>query len=267
MVASIPYGIETFSLLVSSATAFLPSNVAVVSVPLLATGKGFLLFPGRGGFDLWRLVLRELHSSRISAQSQLDLQTHPGFGSVALWYSTQPFFEGGIPLLIVDITWVSLMSNDVFRLNVIDEKASVSFLGPAHAMKAVAAACSHGATSWQDVIAKTRRYDPDWAEAVLRGLLMFEEHHVPSDDPNPPETDTVDASVPFRIWDVETRRCSMEPGRLGLVIFNLKELRIIQVQNSYSELQRQGRGRIRSKGKPTPRIYHYKLPEDWAILP
>jgi hypothetical protein len=159
------------------------------------------------------------------------------------------------------------MHNDVFRLNVIDERESVSFLGPAHAVKAVAAACSHGARSWQDVVRKSRHYDPDWAEAVFRGLLIFEEYHEPVDEPDAGSAKSINPADPFRIWDQPTRRHSMEPGRLGLVIFNLKEQRIIQVQNSYSDLERQGRSRVRSKGRPTAKIYHYRLPEDWAIVP
>lgn len=156
---------------------------------------------------------------------------------------------------------------DVFRLNVIDESGAVSFLGPAHAVKAVAAACSHGAATWQQVLLRTQRYDPDWTSAVRRGILSFEEHHEPSDDPVPPPETTFEPGEPFRIWDAETRQESMVPGRLGLVIYNLKEQRIIQVQNCYGELKRKGRGRIRINGRPTPTIYHYDLPEDWAILP
>ena len=159
------------------------------------------------------------------------------------------------------------MAHDGFRLNIIDNNCAVSFLGPAHAAKAIAAACSHGATTWQEVLGRTQRYDPDWTSDTRRGLLQFEEHHIPCEDPISPAEPTFDAAYPFRIWDAETRKSSLEPGMLGLVIFNLKEQRIIQVQNSYSDLQRQGRGRVRLNGRPTPTIYHYKLPEDWAILP
>jgi len=154
-----------------------------------------------------------------------------------------------------------------FRLNLIDDTCGVSFLGPAHAVKAIVAACSHGASTWQEILERTQRYDKDWTAHMRRGLLQFEEHHVASEDPVPPAVATFDAAVPFRIWDAETRRTSLEAGTLGLVIFNLKEQRIIQVQNNYSDLQRQGRGRIRLNGRPTPTLYHYTLPEDWAILP
>jgi hypothetical protein len=59
----------------------------------------------------------------------------------------------------------------------------------------------------------------------------------------------------------------LEPRRLGVIIFNLKARRIVQVQNSYSELLRSDRGRVRVDGRPTRQIYRYSLPEEWAILP
>jgi len=159
------------------------------------------------------------------------------------------------------------MTENVFRLNVIDDQASVSMLGPAHAVKAVMAAISHGASTWQSILARVRRYDPEWADGVSRGVLQFEEFHQPAAPEAEVGFETIDADAPFRIWDAPTRKRSMEPASLGLVIFNLKEQRMIQVQNNYGELPRQGRSRIRMNGRPTATIYHYKLPEEWAILP
>jgi hypothetical protein len=59
----------------------------------------------------------------------------------------------------------------------------------------------------------------------------------------------------------------MQPARLGLVVMNLRDRRIIQIQNSYAELDRKGRGRIRANGRPTRTLYHYELPESWRIVP
>jgi hypothetical protein len=159
------------------------------------------------------------------------------------------------------------MTDNVFRLNIIDQRSSVSLLGPAHSVKAVMAAISHGASTWQEILARVRRYDPDWADAMNRGLLQFEEFHHPIEPEVEEPADSIDAGAPFRIWDMPTRRHSMEPAQLGLVIFNLKEQRIIQVQNNYGDLPRQARSRIRMNGRPTATVYHYKLPEEWAIVP
>jgi hypothetical protein len=72
---------------------------------------------------------------------------------------------------------------------------------------------------------------------------------------------------PLRVVDETTRRVSLEPRRLGVIIFNLPARRIVQVQNSYSELLRSDRGRVRVHGRPTRQIYRYSLPDDWSILP
>ena len=71
----------------------------------------------------------------------------------------------------------------------------------------------------------------------------------------------------LRVLDDETRRESLEPVSIGLVIFNLPAKRIIQVQNSYGVLKRSDRGRYFENGQPTERLYFYRLPSDWSLLP
>ena len=71
----------------------------------------------------------------------------------------------------------------------------------------------------------------------------------------------------LRVLDDETRRESLEPVKIGLVIFNLLAKRIIQVQNSYGVLKRSDRGRYFENGQPTERLYFYRLPSDWSLLP
>jgi hypothetical protein len=71
----------------------------------------------------------------------------------------------------------------------------------------------------------------------------------------------------LRVLDDETRRESLEPVKIGLVIFNLPAKRIIQVQNSYGVLKRSDRGRYFEHGQPTDRLYFYRLPSDWSLLP
>ncbi len=71
----------------------------------------------------------------------------------------------------------------------------------------------------------------------------------------------------LRVLDDETRHESLEPVKIGLVIFNLSARRIIQVQNSYGVLKRSDRGRYFENGQPTERLYFYRLPSDWSLLP
>lgn len=162
------------------------------------------------------------------------------------------------------------MTRSVFRFNVLDDAGSVSFVGPAHGLKALAAACSRGPTSVADLLEGAHRYDPDWIEEVRLGLLVFDEHNVdalsPEYLPVVNETDDRDHRA-FRIVDPATRSRSMLPAPLGLVVVNLREKRIIQIQNSYADLPRKGRGRFRKGGAPTRLLFHYELPESWSIVP
>lgn len=72
---------------------------------------------------------------------------------------------------------------------------------------------------------------------------------------------------PFRVVDERTRQQSLKPVSTGLILFNLKARRIIQVQNSYADVLRADRGRVRQNGRPTRMLYYYTLPEEWNIVP
>lgn len=162
------------------------------------------------------------------------------------------------------------MATTVFRFNIVDESGSVSFVGPAHGLKVLAAACSKGPQSNLELLDYARTYDPDWIEQVRLGLMVFDEHNVEAIAPDyvaiVAAEDNADHRA-FRIIDATTRARSMQPAQLGLVVVNLRERRIIQIQNSYAELNRKGRGRIRSRGVPTRSLFHYELPETWSIVP
>jgi len=163
-----------------------------------------------------------------------------------------------------------MFNSNLFRFNVVDATGVSSFVGPAHALKIIAAACSRGAEDIHSLLDMAVEYDPEWAQRVKAELRIFDEHNL-SELSEPFKDVGVHGGHlslhPFRVLNQETRRRSMEPARLGLVVFNLKERRIIQIQNSYADLRRHDRGRIRRDGKPTRHLYMYKLPEAWSILP
>lgn len=164
----------------------------------------------------------------------------------------------------------AVQSRSQFRCNVIDHKGTVSFVAPPHGLKVIAASIASGASSFAELMAHARRFDSTWAESVNRDLNRFDEHNVETvglwfDTALSVEEDTRRQS--FRVIDQTTRRRSLVPGGLGLVVFNLKEQRIIQVQNSYEDLRRKDRGRVRINGKPTRRLFQYELPSGWAIVP
>jgi hypothetical protein len=71
----------------------------------------------------------------------------------------------------------------------------------------------------------------------------------------------------LRVQDDTTRNESLQPVGAGLVIFNLRAKRIVQVQNSYGVLHRSDRGRYFENGQPTERLFFYRLPSDWSMVP
>lgn len=163
-----------------------------------------------------------------------------------------------------------MSSHNLFRFNVVDRRGVASFVGPAHALKIIAAACSRGADSVLTLLDIAVDYDADWATDVKAGLHKFDEHNVTELSPAFKHVGIPDHGLalhPFRVLNAETRQRSMQPARLGLVVVNLKERRIIQIQNNYAELMRTDRGRIRRNGRPTQRVYAYDLPDAWNILP
>lgn len=159
---------------------------------------------------------------------------------------------------------------NIIRLNIIDQSGTVSFVAPCHMMKVVTAACSRNPENLSELLDYTQDYDPTLKRNVLNGLAIFDEHNTQENisaiqaelGRAKPEHSPV-----FRIVDKSTRDASLTPVKAGLIIFNLLARRIIQVQNSYANLERQDRGRVRYDGKPTRLLYRYELPDEWQLVP
>lgn len=162
----------------------------------------------------------------------------------------------------------------VMRFTVVDGSGSVSFVAPCNALKALVAACSKAPSDLEGLLAASVPYDSDLQSRVLNGLAVFDEHnsngqyeqiHSAIDYAGEQRSEQ---NIPaFRVVDETTREASLQPVKAGLVLFNLKERRIVQVHNTYDNVRRQDRGRIHKGGEPTDRLYHYRLPMDWQIVP
>ena len=156
------------------------------------------------------------------------------------------------------------------RFTVVDSNGTTSFVGPCHAIKMLVAACAHEPRTVEELLQRARGYDSDFASVVLDGLAVFDEHNVPGGtahiDRRLSELRAADWP-PFRVLNEATHHASTQPAQAGLIVFNLTAKRIIQVQNSYAEIQRKDRGRLREGGKATRRLYHYNLPNSWALVP
>ncbi len=157
-----------------------------------------------------------------------------------------------------------------YRVNVIDERGTVSFLAPPHGLKVLAAAITQGASSGAQLLAYAHAFDAQWAATVRSQIMQFDEHNVDAISDSFHEVIAEGDRIghpAFRVMDTGTRQRSLVPGRLGLVVFNLKERRIIQIQNSYANLERRDRGRIRVDGEPINVLFQYELPGEWALVP
>ncbi|MCL5958728.1 MAG: hypothetical protein M1358_05310 [Chloroflexi bacterium] len=159
---------------------------------------------------------------------------------------------------------------NVMRLTVVDSRGNISFIAPCHSLKALVAGCSAQPKTLDDLLVAAEPYDARLRAYVLGGLAVFHEHNIDGhyDNIHAALVTAQPNSTPvFRVVDDITRQASLQPVKAGLVVFNLNEKRIIQVQNTYAEIKRVDRGRVRDEGLPTKQIYRYKLPSDWAIVP
>jgi hypothetical protein len=161
------------------------------------------------------------------------------------------------------------MTNFV-RCTVVDEQGAVSFVADGDALPALAAACAQSPRSLQQLLEITDGYYHDLRERVLNGLAVFDELNAPG------HYDTIHRAFEycapheqpvFRIVDDVTREMSKQAVKAGVVLFNLRAKRIVQIQNSYREITRSGRARIFDGQALTNSIYSYKLPREWALVP
>lgn len=157
-----------------------------------------------------------------------------------------------------------------YRFNIIDPTGVVSFLGPRHGSKMIAAACGANHTSFDGILTYIRALDDAWVRDIEFGLKAYDAGRPsPSTGREVPSRTrrSRDWQRPFRVVDPESRQASMKPGPLGLLVINLKEQRIVEVDNRAIGLRRSDRGRVRRNGKPTKMLFRYRLPADWAIVP
>lgn len=156
------------------------------------------------------------------------------------------------------------------RFTVIDPNTHVSFVAPCPVLDALVAACAQQPRTLVELLDAATPYAPELKERVLSGLAVFDEHN------SPDNLERIHAAfrycrpeeVPvFRILDEATRDMSLRPVRAGIVLFNLREKRIVQLQNTYSEIKRKGRIRVARPLSSVERVHRYELPPDWSLVP
>ena len=159
---------------------------------------------------------------------------------------------------------------NLLRCTVVDEQGSVSFIADGEALSALTAACAENPGGLDELLHLTERFYHHLRERVLNGLAVFDEYNTPGHYEaihqafaycSPHEQPA------FRVVDDATREMSKQAVKAGVVIFNLRAKRIVQIQNSYREITRTGRARVFDGRGPTNAVYSYRLPREWAIVP
>lgn len=157
-----------------------------------------------------------------------------------------------------------------YRINLIDTRGTLSLLAPAHGPKMLTAVAGLEFDMARDMLQAVTHLDSDWISQVQASLSLFDEFNL--DELDAAWKDMIEAGdsavhPPFRVIDPVTRARSLQPSSLGLIVFNLKARRIIQVHNSGVDLEREGEGRYREDGRPLDRLYSYTLPPNWSLVP
>jgi hypothetical protein len=155
-------------------------------------------------------------------------------------------------------------------MTLIDANGGISFVMHGEALWALLKACTTSPRTVDELLERAEPYYQGLRERIDNGLSIFDERNTPGQydaihraiELAPP-----DESPLFRIVDDVTRETSLRPVKAGAIIINLIDRRIIQLQNAYREITRQGRATIWDGERMTETPFTYLLGKDWALVP
>lgn len=156
------------------------------------------------------------------------------------------------------------------RFTIVDGKGTISFVDDAFLMLPLVAACASNPATLRDLLEHADQIDRRLRRRVLVGLAVFDEHNVEGDYGSIHErlgTGPDDDEPLFRVVDDRTRQRSLEPTHTGLIIFNLKDRRIVQMLNHFYAVERAGDVHIHNGQRYSRRTVRYELPGSWSIVP
>jgi hypothetical protein len=160
----------------------------------------------------------------------------------------------------------------LMRYTIVQDDGGISFVGDEYMAPALVAACATNPMTYQSMLDAAHEYDRRPRDEVRRALSIFDEHNVP-DDYDTIHRDLAHASdgrgymSAFRIVDEKTRQASVQPAKAGVIIFNLKRRRIVQMQSDTAEVERSGQAQHHNGHGWTQRVHAYELPDSWRIVP
>jgi hypothetical protein len=156
------------------------------------------------------------------------------------------------------------------RFTIVDHSGTISFIDDGFLMLPLVAACASNPRSLAEMLAHGGQIDRRLYDRIWSGLAVFDEHNVEGNYGairRTLETVSPDQEPVFRVVDDLTRQRSLEPTRTGLIIFNLKDRRIVQVINLFYAVERSGEVHLHNGQRYSRRTVSYRLPESWSIVP
>jgi hypothetical protein len=156
------------------------------------------------------------------------------------------------------------------RFTIVDPTGTISFVGDGFLMLPLVAACATNPATLPEMLARVDDIDRRLRNRILNGLAIFDEHNVEGNYKaiHAELEGRKDGTEPvFRVVDDLTRQRSLEPTRTGLIIFNLKDHRIVQVLNHFYAVERTGEVHLHTGSRYSRRTVTYELPESWSIVP
>lgn len=159
---------------------------------------------------------------------------------------------------------------NLMRCTVVDDRGAVSFVIDGDALPAMVKACASDVRSLDEMLDSLAPYYRTLRERVLNGLAIFDERNTEGHYDAIHEAFRYCApheQPVFRVVDDDTQEMSLRPVKAGAVIFNLRARRIVQLQNSYWDITRTGRGLVFDGERFTGQRFAYRLPKAWALVP
>jgi hypothetical protein len=159
---------------------------------------------------------------------------------------------------------------NLLRMTLIDANGGISFVMHGEALPALLKSCATGPRTIEELLERAEPYYQGLRERVENGIAMFDERNAAGRYDaihRALELARPEESPLFRVVDEITREASLRPVKAGAIIFNLMDRRIIQLQNAYREIRRQGRGTVWDGERMTNTPFTYRLGQDWALVP
>jgi hypothetical protein len=158
----------------------------------------------------------------------------------------------------------------MMRFTVVEAAQAISFVAPPTALAILVSCCARDPKTIEALLTSVEREDGRLVAHVRSGLAVFDEHNAYGNFQHVHNALRADPRLfqpVFRVVDEVTRAASLQPYQWGVVVFNVARKRIIQVQNTYAEVRREGHVPTFPEESADGRQRVYRLPAQWRIVP